>query len=258
VNGKRFLAISVDDGHPTDLRTAELLRRYGLKATFYVPATNPERPLLSQTELRAIGSDFEIGAHTFGHRPLANLPDADASREIVEGKDWLENQLGHDVRSFCYPRGKFNSRTPERVRQAGLLGARTCMFNLSDVPANPYVVGVSTHASSHPRHVQLRHALLERNFEGARNFITIHRLARDWGRHFVAALDWVDRHGGVAHLYLHSWEIDQHAEWDKLDAVLRSAASYDRLTRVTNGELFRIAHTEAQRASASSRPPPDA
>jgi peptidoglycan/xylan/chitin deacetylase (PgdA/CDA1 family) len=235
-----YLTISVDDGHPTDLRTAELLRRHDVKATFYVPATNPERALLAPAELLAIGRDFEIGAHTFGHRSLANLPDTEALREIRDGKDWLEDRLGTAVVSFCYPRGKFNRRTPALVREAGLLGARTCMFNLNALPADPYLSGVSTHAHSHARHVQLRHALLERNFQGARDFITIHRLARDWADHFGAALEWVDRHGGVAHLYLHSWEIEQHDEWEKLEGVLARAATYRRLTRLTNGELFAL------------------
>jgi hypothetical protein len=88
--------------------------------------------------------------------------------------------------------------------------------------------------------VQIRHALLERNFRGVRNFAFVHRMANDWAKHFAAALAWVDAHGGVAHLYLHSWEIDQHREWAKLRTVLEEAAGYRRLMRVTNGELFRL------------------
>ena len=42
-----YLTISVDDGHPTDFKSAELLARYGLKATFYIPARNPEREVMT-------------------------------------------------------------------------------------------------------------------------------------------------------------------------------------------------------------------
>jgi peptidoglycan/xylan/chitin deacetylase (PgdA/CDA1 family) len=237
---ERYLTISVDDGHPADSRTAELLRACALKATFYVPATNPEREVLAIGELRAIAESFEIGAHTFSHRSLAGLSDEAALKEIRDGKEWLENRLGDAVISFCYPRGKFTRRTPALVREAGLAGARTCMFNLNSLPRDRYLAGVSTHAHSHARHVQLRHALLERNFRGVHNFASIHRLADDWATHFAAALAWVDGHGGVAHLYLHSWEIDHHGEWGKLRAVLEHAAGYRRLTRITNGELFRL------------------
>ena len=31
---EKYVTISVDDGHPTDLRTVDLLHKYGLKATF--------------------------------------------------------------------------------------------------------------------------------------------------------------------------------------------------------------------------------
>lgn len=235
---ERYLTISVDDGHPTDSRTADLLRDAGLKATFYVPATNPQRPVMSPAALRALADSFEIGAHTFNHCALAPLADREALREIRDGKSWLEDRIGQPVVSFCYPLGKFNRRTPALVREAGLAGARTSMFNLHALPDDPYLAGVSTHARYYPRHVQLRHALLEGNFRGAWNFVAVHRLARDWARHFTAALDWVDRRGGVAHLYLHSWEIDANGDWDTLAALLARAASYDRLVRVTNGELF--------------------
>jgi peptidoglycan/xylan/chitin deacetylase (PgdA/CDA1 family) len=255
---ERYLTISVDDGHPTDSRTVELLSAYGLKATFYVPATNPERATLAPSELRAVSESFEVGTHTFSHRSLAGLADPEALTEIREGKQWLEQLLGKPVTSFCYPRGKFTRRTPALVREAGLAGARTCMLNLNSVPHDPYVAGVSTHARSHARHIQVRHALLEGNVRGLGNFISIHRLAHDWAGHFAYALDWVDRHGGVAHLYLHSWEIDLHGEWRKLEAVLEHTAGFGRLKRVTNGELFRRSHELAQKQHASSRetPPP--
>lgn len=236
---ERYLTISVDDGHPTDSRTAELLQAFGLRATFYVPATNPERPLLSLAALREIASAFEVGGHSYGHRPLAGLRDDEARREIRDGTQWLEDRVGHGVESFCYPMGKVGPTTPRLVREAGLVGARTCMLNLTELPTDPYRAGVSTQGRWYARHVQLRHALLQRNLRGAANYLTVHHLARDWAFHFAAALTWVQHNGGVAHLYLHSWEIDANDDWARLRAVLGYASRVDGLTRVTNGELFR-------------------
>ena len=31
---EKYVTISVDDGHPTDMRTVDLLHKYGLTATF--------------------------------------------------------------------------------------------------------------------------------------------------------------------------------------------------------------------------------
>ena len=233
-----YLTISVDDGHPTDARAAELLDKYGLKATFYIPARNPERELMLQSQICNLAQHFELGSHTFSHRPLKDLPDPDARREITEGKKWLEDLTGREVVSFCYPRGKFTLRTVQLVREAGFLGARTCKFNLSGFPANPFLWGVSTHAYSHSAVTQFRHALLEGNIRGLANFISLHKGARDWVNHFGRAVDFVERHGGVAHLYFHSWEIDEQEQWKKMENLLAGIAKRKGLTRVTNGELF--------------------
>jgi peptidoglycan/xylan/chitin deacetylase (PgdA/CDA1 family) len=247
-----YLTISVDDGHPADLRSAELLTRFGLRATFYVPARNPERPLLPAGELRQIARDFELGSHTFNHAPLHRLESHEARREIAEGKAWLEDAIGAGVKSFCYPRGKFHAGTVQLVREAGFQGARTCMFNLNDWPDDPFRWGLSTHAYSHSAAVQVRHAALERNFRGVLNFVVTHRLARDWPRHFELALDAVERSGGIAHLYFHSWEIAAQNQWPLLERVLEQASRRTAFRRLTNGQLFDLWHTRVRQGPESA------
>lgn len=240
MNKAAYLTISVDDGHPTDIKSAELLQKFGLKGTFYIPARNPERELMSEPRIRELAESFELGSHTFNHKPLKDLPDSEARVEIADGKKWLEDLTGAEVVSFCYPQGKFHSGTIKLVQQAGFLGARTCMFNLNSFPKNPFLWGVSTHGYSHSVAIQLRHALLEGNFRGLLNFLAIYKLTRDWSDHFKCSLDHVEKHGGVAHLYFHSWEIEEHSQWIKLEDLLKSIAENERLIYKTNGELFNI------------------
>ena len=111
VSCRAFVTISVDDGHPTDLRTAELLHKHGIKATFYAPATNPERPVMSPNDLRRLSSSFEVGGHTLNHVSLPSLSRERAWSEIVDCKNWLEDLTGKTVTSFCYPKGKFDRVT---------------------------------------------------------------------------------------------------------------------------------------------------
>lgn len=236
----RYVTISVDDGHPTDLRTADLLDNYGLSATFYIPASNPERLVMGVAQIREISRRFEVGGHTMNHVPLKSLPRAKAWSEINDSKIWLENVVGHRVISFCYPRGKFNARTAALVKQAGFLGARTCLLNRTDFPRTPFSWGVSTHASPYSRLIQVRHALLEQNFIGARNFFHTYKGSTEWPQHFLYALDHVEAHGGIAHLYLHSWEIAEAGNWGKLEAIFSSICNRDSLSKVTNGTLFEI------------------
>ncbi|MBI5685325.1 MAG: polysaccharide deacetylase family protein [Verrucomicrobia bacterium] len=235
-----YLTISVDDGHPLDMRTAELLDRHGLKATFYVPAANREHEVMAKKQVRELSRRFEMGGHTYNHLPLASLPDDQARAEIRDGKHWLEDVTGQPARAFCYPQGKFTARTVELVKKAGFLGARTCFFNRSELPRDLFRCGVSTHAYSHSAVIQVRHALLEANFKGVVDFFRVHKAARDWELHFQRAVAAVEREGGVAHLYFHSWEIDDMRDWAKLARAFEYAASRKELTRVTNGELFAI------------------
>jgi peptidoglycan-N-acetylglucosamine deacetylase len=235
----RFLTISIDDGHVTDLRTADLLTKYGLQATFYIPAKNPERPVMPTAQIRELARSFEIGAHTVNHVSLKSLPEAQAWEEISGSKQWLEDTIGTPAVSFCYPMGKFNASTPGLVKNAGFQGARTCFFNLHNFPRNPYLWGVSTHAYSHSKAIQLRHAALEGNFLGMLNFMRAYNARTDWREQFLQGLDHIEQHGGIAHLYLHSWEIDELGQWDRLEDVF-ARISKRSLTKLTNGALFQL------------------
>jgi len=239
-----YVTISIDDGDVSDFRTAELLNKYELQATFYIPARNSERPVMSASQVRELSANFEVGAHTLNHTRLKSLPDDQAWMEISEGKKWLEDTIGKPAVSFCYPRGKFNASTPELVKRAGFLGGRTCLFNLHGFPRNPFLWGVSTHAYSHSKAIQLRHALLERNFTGVLNFARTYNWSTDWQQHFLYGLAHVERRGGIAHLYLHSWEIDELGQWEQLEAVFAAISRQRCISKVTNGALFQLWRAE--------------
>jgi peptidoglycan-N-acetylglucosamine deacetylase len=238
VNSRAYVTISVDDGHPADLRVAELLAACGQKATFYVPATNPEHEVLAPPEIKTLAQGFEVGGHTMSHCTLPQLPAQRIRSEVVDCKDWLEGLTGNQVLAFCYPRGKFDRHVSSVVREAGFRGARTCLFNLNNWPDDPFAWGVSTHAYSHSALIQVRHALNESNLQGLWQFFSLFRGAKDWEAHFIHALNAVEVTGGIAHLFLHSWEIDDRNEWEKLRRVLQEIAARPSLESVTNGELF--------------------
>jgi peptidoglycan/xylan/chitin deacetylase (PgdA/CDA1 family) len=225
----------------SDLWTAELLLKFGLKATFYIPRANPERAVMPLSDLKQLATAFEVGGHTLSHTQLPALQEQQAWEEIRGCKNWLEDILGRPVHSFCYPRGKQNRRIRGLVKQAGFLGARTCRYNLNSLPIDAFEAGVSTEAFSHSAAVHVRHALLEGNYEGLVDFFRIHEMATDWEVHFRRALNWVAAKGGVAHLYLHSWQIQDQNGWTKLKRVLQHASSCKQVVPVTNSDVFRLA-----------------
>lgn len=195
---------------------------------------------MSPGQIQELARHFEIGGHTLNHINLSAVPEKQAWREIRDGKHWLEQVIGKSVVSFCYPWGKFNRRVVRMVRDAGFLGARTCFINLHSFPQNPFLWGVSTQAWSHSRILQLRHAMFECNFIGALNFFRVYKGATDWQEHFLHALDYVELHGGVAHMSLHSWEVEGNEEWQKLDSALKLIAERKLLVPLSNGALFRL------------------
>jgi peptidoglycan-N-acetylglucosamine deacetylase len=238
----RYLTISVDDGHPADQRSADLLSKYGLKATFYIPKTNPERKVMDEPSIKRIAQSFEIGGHTYSHKALCNSSAEEIEREVKGGKRWMEQLLGKTIIAFCYPRGKFNSAAIKAVRDSGFKGARTCRFNLNHFPSNPYLWGISAQAHLHSMSVQVRHAVVGRNLQGLLNFFYIHKGCTDWVIQFKNAVEFVRNNAGVAHLYFHSWEIDQLSEWGKLEDLFQYLSGIKDLERVTNGELFSMWH----------------
>ena len=75
---------------------------------------------------------------------------------------------------------------------------------------------------------------------GARNYFRTYKGATDWEIQFLHALDHIEAHGGVAHIFLHSWEIEANRHWQKLEAVFRAISERKTLTTVTNGALFKL------------------
>lgn len=249
---QKYVTISVDDGHPTDLRTIDLLVKYGLKATFYIPGANEERAVMKPCQIRDIAGQFEVGSHTLSHLCLTKLSAQKARREIVDGKKFSEDTVGHEVVSFCYPWGKFNRRVAAQVAQAGFLGGRTCRYFRNDFPKDPFSWDISTYANTYPAYVQVRHCLLEYNFVGAYKYVTTFKSRVPWVEQFVCALQDVSRAGGIAHLYFHSWEIDQNGEWEELERAFKATAQHS-LTPVTNGFLYRRWHEKPGLVSSMPR-----
>lgn len=127
-----------DDGVTTDERLVALLRRHGAGATFnlnpglYAPqrqfgwvhrGTDVWR--LGLDELPEVYQGFNIANHTLTHPHLAQLPIAEARREIQEGRARLQALFGQPVTGFVYPFGTFNAEVAQAVREAGHSYART-------------------------------------------------------------------------------------------------------------------------------------
>lgn len=103
----------------------DLFGRYGIDDRAAI-----DRDALTVAQARELAADplVTIGAHTMTHPRLSHLSDADARRELHEGKRLLEESLGVEVRHLAYPFGGPDAcglREVEFAREAGYRTAVT-------------------------------------------------------------------------------------------------------------------------------------
>lgn len=236
-----FLTTSWDDGHPNDFRVADLLQKYDLPGTFYIPRTS-EFGTMSEPAISELGSRFEIGAHTLNHVVLTQTDDSTANREIADSKAWLENLLGADCTVFCYPQGKFRKVHLSYVREAGFLGARTVELVATRTPTGtgiPLIMPTSIQALAHPRATYIRNLLKRRAMRGLWTYARL-GAPLEWESLAELLLYEAQSTSGTFHLWGHSWELREEAQWARLETVLGfiSELRFD-FNRVTNGGLCR-------------------
>jgi len=229
---------SWDDGHPLDLFLAERLATYGVKGTFYVPVRYESCPRLAIgqiRELRAMG--MEIGSHTVTHPRMTQVSDETARCELCDSKDYLEQILGEDIPSFCFPEGKFAKRFEPILRSLGYQVARTTVGFQTSPGVNPFAMPVTLQLWPHSRQILARHALKEGNFSGLRTWMTRWGAEADPVRLCERVLNDLLQSGGVLHIWGHSWELDQARLWPVLEQCLRCIAHCREAEYLTNFEV---------------------
>ncbi len=228
-----LVTTSWDDGHKHDLRLAQLLKKYGIKGTFYISPKDREflgEQMLTTSQVRVLAKDFEIGAHTMTH-PRLSMCDAETARqEIMESKLRLEQAVGHEVTSFCYPYGDFSQETKQIVREAGFRYARS-VRRFATRSIDRFAAETSVDTFDHLR----------------TGMMSVIRIAgrRPWRALLLRRWDYMAKEmfyqardrGEVFHLWGHSHEIEAHGHWDRLERFLQWLVAQPNVTFITNAEV---------------------
>jgi peptidoglycan/xylan/chitin deacetylase (PgdA/CDA1 family) len=233
------LTTSWDDGHPLDLRVAELLAKYGLQGTFYIPSETGY-PILRAEQVSELAKTFEVGAHTLHHVDLTATPDAEAENEIAASKRHIEEITEKACRTFCFPRGRFARRHVAMVKNAGFVAART--VELLSLNAPTQTVGLSlipttVQAYSHTPLAYWKNCAKRLKTANIRHAIGV-GANRDWASIAISMLERAAESGGVFHLWGHSWEVEETGQWQALERVFAAMEQRKRNgICVTNFEL---------------------
>lgn len=226
---------SWDDGHKLDSRIAALLRKYGVKGTFYVCPQDREfksEELLSTQDMLSISEDFEIGGHTMTHPHLTKITITEADDEIAQSKVYLEKILQKEVTAFCYPYGDYNDEMKGLVKKHGYKLARTTKRYAFDISQDTFELPTTFHAYAH--YSDLHKILSFSNFSLAN--VTKYW---DWEKLAIALFDHTCQTGGIFHLWGHSWEIEKNNGWQKLENVLSYIAQKSNVVHQTNTEILK-------------------
>lgn len=235
-----LITTSWDDGHPLDLRIAELLSKHSLPATFYIPIKNM-RPTLSRSQIRDLAQTFEIGAHTVHHVRLGEVDPKRAKTEIVDCKRQLEDIIGRSCSIFCFPGGSYSSKHLDMLRQAGFQAARTVELLSLERPHTKNgiaVIPTTIQAYSHGLLSYCRNATKRVSILGFKN-LALSGKAKLWPPLAEKLLERAAVNGGVFHLWGHSWEIEEKDQWDALSQLMKVMVKYrNRAVFTTNAGLL--------------------
>ena len=234
-----LVTTSWDDGHPLDLRIAELLERYGFTGTFYVPRTC-QRACMDAQGVHELGRRFEIGAHTLEHVRIDRLTDAQASGQLLGSRRWIEDLTGKRCDVFCFPWGRFKTRQLSLVRKAGFRAARTVELLSIAAPrcvSGLWMIPTTIQAFPYRPLIYVRNAAKRLSASQVLSLPAAFR-SRDWITLAKELLVRTIQNGGVFHLWGHSWEIEEQGQWENLDSLLKTMSERrQEFKSVTNSEL---------------------
>lgn len=232
---EKIITTSWDDGQITDLRLIELLNKYKMAGTFYLPIkfrekTTPYKKITKEVSNKSI----EIGGHTLNHIPLPYLSEKTATKELIESKKILENACRKKIVSFSYPNGDFNKESSKIIKKTGYLLARTTTSFYADLGKNRYFMPVSFQFYPHNIFTHLRHGFKEKNFYGILRWLVRFKGQTNLSNLAELFFEEIENKGGVFHIWGHSWEIDKYSLWSELEDVFKLISNKKGIKYLTN------------------------
>ena len=122
----KALTFSYDDSHPDNGRLADILNRYGMKATFNLnSALLPGETDAEKTHyLNTVLAGHEIACHGRNHPFFDRLPQMSLVEEVLEDRRELERLSGRIVNGMAYPYRAYDPNVIATLRALGIVYAR--------------------------------------------------------------------------------------------------------------------------------------
>lgn len=236
MNTNSIITTSWDDGHPLDFKIADLLRKYKLSGTFYIPKNNPENAVMSEPMIQSLSREYEIGGHTMNHVSANQVSPKKWEEEVSNCYSWLADLTGIEPVCFCFPRGIYTDTASEAVFKAGFKLARTTeLMNITGLNGGNFLP-TTIQIYDHSRVTYFKHLIKRKRFANLFLWIKnnsekeLDRLTDKYVKEMIATR-------GYLHLWGHSWEIEKYGLWDKLEVVFKRISGLEETFYVPNKYL---------------------
>jgi peptidoglycan/xylan/chitin deacetylase (PgdA/CDA1 family) len=215
----------------------DLLARYGLKATFFVPGWTAEQ---HADAIRAIaGSGHEIGHHGYLHETVDGLPPAAEEEILLRTSDFLERLVGARPRGYRAPHWDLTPNSVGLLAKHGFLYSSNMMDDFV-----PYLHPGSTLVEV-PVHWTLDDGVY---------FTFVSHPPRDRQIYAPSTVlsAWRDafhayhRHGGCFVLTMHPQTIGRPERLDMLETLLREMRETDGVWFATAAEVADYCRAEVR------------
>jgi peptidoglycan/xylan/chitin deacetylase (PgdA/CDA1 family) len=233
----KIVTTSWDDGSPHDIKMAELLVKYNLQGTFYVPKINPENEVMDERHLRMLSGHFEIGGHTMNHISLKKAKGEKILYEVNGAFEWLTQLTGSKPVSFCLPFGHWSDESVQIIYKTGFRYVRTtgllstdCSTSFADTTVQVY---------EHKKSTYLAHLLKHRKFSNLKLWLK-GRCPYDLLKIIDYYINHIDRNGGCFHIWGHSWEIEKLNLWHKLESIFSHISSLQGFSYIQNKDILKF------------------
>lgn len=233
----KYITTSWDDGHVLDFKLADLLNKYNLPGTFYIPKSNAEHEVMTPQQVAELAKGFEIGGHTLSHIRLHTTDNQTLEYEIAGSYNWLSDLLGDAPVSFCFPGGVFHNEAVAVVYKSGYKVARTTELLSTKTQLHNRLTPTTLQVYEHTAFTYTKHLVKRGRLTNLIQWLNNASLQK-LPSLTETYLNRVEKYGGCFHLWGHSWEIEELSLWGKLEELFRIMSNREGFSYVANKEIL--------------------
>ena len=219
----KALTLSYDDGSIYDIRLAEILNKYGIKATFNIQSSDfyPEdgeidgQWKMKVSEVKALFEDgiHELAIHGYTHPFFGLLRSEQVITEVLDDRRKLENELGMIVRGMAYAFGSYNDEVVDCLKKCGVCYSRTVDSTESFAMPDDWLKWNPTCHHNNPK-------------------------LFDLAKGFIEKKDVYEARNHLFYLWGHSHEFERDKTWELIEKFSELISKKDDIWYATNIEIY--------------------